>query len=78
MRVMRRHNELGVYKERTSRQLVLYLHILLCSHTEEMGYAVTIRVPVGETLGGHGARRAWLIIVARHDGSAQFRCSLRS
>jgi hypothetical protein len=41
---------------RTPTKLILYVHILLRSHTEQGGHAVPIRVSVREPLGGHAAR----------------------
>lgn len=32
-----------------------------------MGYAVAIRVPVGETPGGHGPWGVWWVVEGRHD-----------
>ena len=42
---------------RTSPQLVLHLNVLFSGHAEQSGHAVAVCVPVGQSAGGHTARR---------------------
>lgn len=53
-------------RTRTSRELILYLHVLLSRHAEEMTDAVAISVAICEAPTRHGARGAGLVVVCRH------------